>query len=199
MILEGFEIEHWSCINKVSIAKLPPTGVIVIHGPNRTGKSSIVQALRACLLDYASNSTALKTWYPRGTSEKPVVSATFRAGGKTYRIKKCFGSSKSEFASQTPTGAWTVETTSAADAHARTCQLAGGNDSSKGLHQLLWLTQAEFHLPKASKFDGDVQSQFAEHPRRVADVAGRPLSRADQGTLEQVVCRAAQSRQTARA
>ena len=60
---------------------------------------------------------------------------------------------KSELASKTSTGDWKVETTSAADAHDRTCVLAGGNDSSKGLHQLLWLAQTEFRLPDAKKFD----------------------------------------------
>lgn len=63
MILEGFEIENWTCIKKLTVAALPPTGVIVLYGPNRTGKSSLVQALRACMMDYSStsNSTALKS------------------------------------------------------------------------------------------------------------------------------------------
>ena len=142
MILEGFEIENWSCIKKVSVTSLPPTGVIVLHARNRTGKSSIVQALRACLIDYSSTTTALKSFYPRGTGDKPVVSVTFQAGGVSYRIKKHFGSKTSELASKTATGAWKVETTSPADAHDRTCGYAGGTDSTKGLHQLLWLTQA---------------------------------------------------------
>ena len=47
MILEGFEIENWQCIKKVSVTDLPATGVIVLHGPNRRGKSSIV---RRCAL-----------------------------------------------------------------------------------------------------------------------------------------------------
>ena len=46
------------------------------------------------------------------------------------------------------------------EAHSRVCQLAGGDDSSKGLHQLLWLTQAEFRLPDAKKFDSSVQAQL---------------------------------------
>ena len=47
MILEGFEIENWSCLKHVSVSSLPPTGVVVVHGPNGTGKSSIIAALRA--------------------------------------------------------------------------------------------------------------------------------------------------------
>ena len=79
MILRGFEIENWACIKKLTVANLPSSGVIVLHGPNRTGKSSIVQALRSCLMDYSSSSTALKNWYPRGTAEKPTVSVTAAA------------------------------------------------------------------------------------------------------------------------
>ena len=171
MILEGFEIENWTCIKTLTVAGLPPTGVIVLHGPNRTGKSSLVQALRACLMDYSSTSTALKTCYPRGSGEKPTVSVTFSAGGTTYRIRKCFGSNKSELASQTSTGAWKVETATAAEAHDRVCNLAGGVDSTKGLQQLLWLTQAEFRLPDARKFDASVQSQL----RGILGVLQTPL------------------------
>ena len=83
MILEGFEIENWSCIKKVSVSGLPPTGVIVIHGPNRRGKSSIVQALRACLMDYSSTTTALKSCYPRGSGDRefPRLLADEALGG----------------------------------------------------------------------------------------------------------------------
>jgi hypothetical protein len=160
MIIEGFEIENWTCIKKLAVSGLPPTGVIVLHGPNRTGKSSLVQALRACLMDYSSTSTALKSCYPRGSGEKPTVSVTFTAGGTTYRIKKGFGSNKSELSCRTSTGDWKVETTSATDAHSRVCDYAGGDDSNKGLRQLLWLTQAEFRLPDPKKFDADVQAQL---------------------------------------
>jgi chromosome segregation ATPase len=173
VILKGFEIENWNCIKKVSVSGLPPTGVVVIHGPNRRGKSSIVQALRACLMDYPSSSKSEKvtSCYPRGTGARPVVSVTFQAGGTTYRIKKHFGSSKSELAMKTSTGAWRVETTSAAEAHDRTCGFVGGDDSTKGLHQLLWLTQAEFRLPDPKKLDGNVQAQL----RGILGVLQSPL------------------------
>lgn len=46
MIIEGFEVENWTCIKKLAVSGLPSTGVIVLHGPNRRGKSSLVKALR---------------------------------------------------------------------------------------------------------------------------------------------------------
>jgi DNA repair exonuclease SbcCD ATPase subunit len=171
MIIEGFEIENWTCIKKLTVSGLPATGVIVLHGPNRTGKSSLVKALRACLMDYSSTSTALKTSYPRGSGEKPTVTVKFIVGGTSYRIKKCFGSNKSELASRTSTGDWRVETATAAEAHSRVCELVGGDDSGKGLRQLLWLTQAEFRLPDPKKFDASVQAQL----RGVLGVLQTPL------------------------
>lgn len=171
MILQGFEIENWACIRKLSVTNLPSSGVIVLHGPNRTGKSSIVRALRACLMDYASTSTALKSAYPRGSGDKPLVGVTFTSGGKTYRVRKWFGSSKSELALQTSTDAWKVESNTSAEVHSRMCELAGGDDSSKGLRQLLWLTQAEFQLPEAKKFDAGVQAQL----RGILGVLQTPL------------------------
>ena len=58
MIIEGFEIENWTCIRKLAVSGLPRTGVVVLHGPNRRGKSNLVKALRACLMDYSSTSAA---------------------------------------------------------------------------------------------------------------------------------------------
>lgn len=163
MILEGFEVENWACIRKLVVADLPRSGVIVLHGPNRTGKSSLVQALRACLMDFASNSKDgdLTRYFPRGAAEKPTVTVTFSSRGATYRIKKQFGTNKSVLESRTAAGAWKVEADSGTEAHRRVCELVGSNDSSKkGLQQLLWLTQAEFRLPEPNKFDPGVQSQL---------------------------------------
>ena len=72
MIIEGFEIENWTCIKKLTVTGLPATGVIVLHGPNRRGKSSLVQALRACLMDYSSTSTRAEEFVIREEAEKSL-------------------------------------------------------------------------------------------------------------------------------
>jgi energy-coupling factor transporter ATP-binding protein EcfA2 len=171
VILEGFEIENWSCIRRVAVDGLPPTGVVVICGPNGTGKSSILEALRACLMDNKSTSKAIGRGLPKNSSDKPRVTVTFQAEGTTWRITKRFLSRESRLESRTSTGHWKLETDDPTEAHERTRQLAGGCDSTKGLHQLLWLTQAEFRLPEPKSFDGDVQSRL----RAVLGVLQTPL------------------------
>ena len=177
MIIEGFEIENWSCIKKLTLAGLPATGVIVLHGPNRTGKSSLVQALRACLMDYPSTTAALKSSYPRGSGEKPTVSVTFNAGGTTYRIRKCFGSNKSELASRTSAGAWRVETTTAAEAHSQVCDRVGGGDSTKGLRQASLAHPGRFPVARSQKVRCWRPGSASWHPGRPANSTGRPVHR----------------------
>jgi len=173
MILEGFEIDHWSCIQHLAVHDLPPSGIVVLHGPNGTGKSSIVAALRACLMDYSAQATAkeLKRYFPKIGDEKPRVSVTFRAQGTSWRITKHFGTKNSKLEKRSESGTWTTEAATATDAHDQTRLLVGGKDSDEGLHQLLWLTQAEYHLPTPKDFDADVQSQL----RNVLGVLQTPL------------------------
>jgi energy-coupling factor transporter ATP-binding protein EcfA2 len=171
MILEGFEIENWSCIQRVAVTDLPATGVVVLHGPNGTGKSSIIEALRACLMDNKSTSKALERGFPKNSSEKPRVSVAFRVAGTTWKITKQFNSKESRLEIRTSTGQWKLETTDPSEAHERARALTGGSDSSLGLQQLMWLTQAEFHLPDPKKFDVGVQARL----RSVLGVLQTPL------------------------
>ncbi len=173
MIVEGFEIENWKCIKRVAVASLPATGVAVLHGPNGTGKSSIIEALRACLMDYKSNSAAksLTSAYPKNSSDKPRVQVTFSAGGSSWRVVKQFGSKESKLERRLSSGEWKLESVDISEVHDRTRQLCGGSDSTAGLHQLLWLTQAEFHLPKSDELDADVQSRL----RAILGVLQTPL------------------------
>jgi DNA repair exonuclease SbcCD ATPase subunit len=90
MILERFEIENWSCIRRVAVTALPAAGVVVLHGPNGTGKSSIVAALRATLFDFqpASTKAELKRYLPNWTDDAPRVTVGLKADGKSYRVTK---------------------------------------------------------------------------------------------------------------
>jgi hypothetical protein len=171
MILEGFEITNWSCIRRVAVSDLPATGVVVFHAPNGTGKSSIVAALRATLMDFApaSSSAGLKRWF-RADGEAPRVTVQFRAQGMSYRLAKQFKKSGESRLEQEIAGGWQLITKTPAEVHDKTQELAGSRDSSTGLYQLLWLDQAQFALPDAKNFDTDVQASL----RRVLGVMQTP-------------------------
>jgi hypothetical protein len=171
VIIEGFDIENWSCIRKASVANLPETGVVVLHAPNQTGKSSIVKALRACLMDYPSNSAAapIKGSFPRGTDLKPTVTVAFRKHGVRYQVTKNFGTNKSELRRLAGSGDWETEAASAADVHRLVVELSGGQKSDGGLHELLWPPQGQFDLPK--KFDDGVAGKL----RGILGVLQTPL------------------------
>ena len=144
MILEGFEIENWSCIKRASVQDLLGSRVVVIHGPNGTGKTSIIEALRACLTDIKASSKALGRGFPKNSSDKPRVTVQFRARGQSWRVTKRFGTRQSTLECQMAEGGWRLETDDVKETHERTRELAGGSKSTLGLHQLLWLTQAEY-------------------------------------------------------
>jgi len=172
MILESFEIENWSCIRKATVSALPATGVVVLHAPNQTGKSSIVEALRATLFDFKPNSKdqGLKRFFPNWTEEPPRVTITFRVGEDRYRVTKKFKKGDGSLERETA-GGWTTITRAQAEVHDQTLSLVGGKESDKGLTQLLWLPQTSYRLPTGGKFDPDVQAQL----RNVLGVMQTPL------------------------
>ena len=182
MIIESFEIENWSCIRHVSVADLPSTGVIVLHGSNGTGKSSIIEALRACLFDFATSSkdSDLVKRFTRNCPDAPTITVNFRSGNELWQIKKHYKrSGECWLKRQVPGGDWKLETSTPSEVHDRTNSLVGGNDSKLGLQQLLWLTQAEFHLPKPKKLDQTVHS-------RLRDVLGVLQTKLDDAFVSKV-------------
>ncbi len=173
MILEGFEIENWSCIKRVAVDR-SATGRrhraarSKHHGKEQhcrgrgAGSDGLMTASR--LQGSSSNGSA------RTATDKPRVGVV-STQGSARRITKQFGTRESKLESRTAAGAWKPEQATAADAHERVRQLIGGKDSDAGLQQLLWLSQAEFQLPDPKKFDSDVQSQL----RTVLGVLQTPL------------------------
>ncbi len=80
MIIHGVHIEHWRCVAKMDLDELP-AGIVVLHGPNRTGKSSVVKALRSCLFDHDHRTckkdlTASLPWNGNGPPKISIGSRT---------------------------------------------------------------------------------------------------------------------------
>ncbi|MBL8798094.1 MAG: hypothetical protein JNM56_29625 [Planctomycetia bacterium] len=181
MILRGLWVENWRCIRSLSLNDLP-LGVVVLHGPNRTGKSSLVKALRCCLFDADHNSTReeIVSSLPWGGGTPKVV-VEFRVGGRDYRITKVFSTKKEGTAKleQQLAGAWSTIEEAPKEAARRTRELLGSEKSTGGLNQLLWLTQGEVGLPAAASIDTSLQ-------KRLVDVLGVLITGRDLGFRQEL-------------
>ena len=175
MILHALTIRNWCNIGSLELCDLDHP-LLVLYGPNRTGKSSIVSAIRACLYDYDHDSTAapLADAVPWHTKKTPEVAVEFETGGARYRLTKRFSRrSEGDAILERAAGAsgWTVlQRGKEAGREART--LLGAQKSNDGLNQLLWLSQGEVHLPPATGLCGSLQ-------KRMQDVLGTLLTAHD--------------------
>lgn len=165
MILRDVHVENWCCIRELDLGDLPE-GIVVLHGPNRTGKSSLVLALRSCLFDceHDSNNKEIKRSLPWNGSGPPKVVVTFTTGGQEYRLTKVFSKKKDGTALlEKKVGAlWRVEQSAPKEASRRARELLGASSSNAGLNQLLWLSQGEVGLPNQKDLDDNLQRQLSK-------------------------------------
>ncbi|HLJ97211.1 MAG TPA: AAA family ATPase, partial [Gemmataceae bacterium] len=163
MILRGIHVEHWRCIAKVDLDDLP-CGIIVLHGPNRTGKSSLVKALRGCLFDFDHDTTRVefKNCLPWNNNGPPKLAVEFETAGQLYRITKVFSKRNDGLTrlEQHSDGRWRVVEGSPKEACRRTRELLGADQSHLGLNQLLWLDQGDIDLPEVKKLDGSLERRL---------------------------------------
>lgn len=165
MNLHGISIEHWKNIGRLELNELDAP-LVVLHGPNRTGKSSIVQAVRCCLFDYDhdSSSADIRNAVPWNTQSTPEVTVEFETAGQRYRLMKRFSSRKDGDAllkQRTSAGDWNDLQRAKEAAHeART--LLGCTKSDEGLNQLLWLPQGQTTLPDPRQLDQSVRKRFED-------------------------------------
>lgn len=175
MKLHGLTVRNWRNIGELQLSGLQHP-LVVLYGPNRTGKSSLVAALRACLFDEDHNSQkkALLASVPWGRKESPEVAVEFETTGTLYRLTKRFSKGRDGHALLERDGGggrWiAVERNKEAAAEAR--RLLGVTNSQSGLNQLLWLEQGTIHLPSAGSLDVSLQ-------QRMQDVLGSLLTGRD--------------------
>jgi DNA repair exonuclease SbcCD ATPase subunit len=163
MMIRGVRIEAWRSIRRLELDDLGP-GIIVLHGPNRTGKSSFVKALRGCLFDFEHNSAKAELLrnFPWDGSGPPRVAVDFEISGQRYRLNKVF-SKKSDGLTRLEIqvgGQWRVEQDAPKEASRRARELLGTDKSTGGLNQLLWLDQGEVGLPRPDALDGDLEKRL---------------------------------------
>jgi DNA repair exonuclease SbcCD ATPase subunit len=159
MRLRAIEIRNWACIESLSLTDLRD-GIIVLHGPNRTGKSSLVQALRSGLFDHYHDSqeSTLLAAIPWKTKAAPHVAIEFEHSGQRYRISKTFAKTKEGQSTLEQHGSASPTVLARGkDATKRVRELVDAESSVGGIFQMLWLGQQDFALPKPKEMDSSLE------------------------------------------
>lgn len=163
MILRGIRVENWRCIRRLVLEELPE-GIVVLHGPNRTGKSSLVLALRECLFDSDHDSARkeIKESVPWSNAEAPKVVVEFMTQGADYRLTKVFSKKKEGTArlEKKVSGVWKAERDEPKEASRAARDLLGADKSTAGLNRLLWLAQGEVALPEPKELGGPIHQNL---------------------------------------
>lgn len=91
MIVRRIQVERWRAFQSgVEIAALD-AGLNVVHAPNGTGKSTLLEALRRGLLDgHRARGQEVEQLRPWGARLAPSVTIDFAHGGVEYRLRKRF-------------------------------------------------------------------------------------------------------------
>ncbi len=99
MIIQRLSLENWMRIPQLELHFQP--GINLVYGPNETGKTSIMRALRYALnADAGSAKTEYKEVVPWGTDVKAKLDMTFTQGVRnadSYRLVKTFPKGKAQF------------------------------------------------------------------------------------------------------
>jgi DNA repair exonuclease SbcCD ATPase subunit len=163
VILRGIHIAHWCCIARLDLDDLP-LGNVVLYGPNRTGKSSLLKAVRGCLfdLDHDTGRAELKSSLPWNGAGPPQVSVEFETAGQIFRITKIYSKRIDGLATleRKAGDQWQVVEASPREAARRTRELLGTDKSQLGLNQLLWLDQGIVSLPAARDVDPSLEKRL---------------------------------------
>jgi DNA repair exonuclease SbcCD ATPase subunit len=161
MRLRAVRLENWRCIGRLELTDLQP-GITVLYGPNGTGKSSLVTALRCCLFDFAHNTKdqELLQHKPWRSETSPKVMVEWEQNSTPYRVRKTYSihrdgeSVLEEFSARE----WRKKCEGAREVADKLREMFGAESSSSGLYQLLWLEQGAVQLPK--QLCGSLQQQL---------------------------------------
>lgn len=95
MRLHALTIEHFRGIDHLELCDLPETGVVVIHGDNEAGKSTILDAISTVLQErHSAGGKKIRIYAPIGKDESPAVTLEATVGKYHFRIHKQWLSGK---------------------------------------------------------------------------------------------------------
>jgi len=144
MYFRRIEIENWAGVYDGRILLELEKDLNVVVGPNESGKSTLMNALKLAFTSKASSRRkAVRKIQPWNTELKPKIELEFRAGDKEYRLKKTFlkSSGNAEFQEHVEDGNWmTVAEDDAA--HNRFLDTLDSTEG-EGFFNTLWVPQGE--------------------------------------------------------
>lgn len=89
MRIHAITIDNFRAIEHLELKDLPDTGVVVIHGCNEAGKSTILDALDLVLRErHTAGGKKIKVYAPAGRDEGPEVTLAATVGEYTFTIHK---------------------------------------------------------------------------------------------------------------
>ena len=96
MRIHRLELTNVRGIEHLVLDELPETGVVVIHGENEAGKSTIVEALDVVLTEkHSGRSKRIRALQPVGKDVAPEITAELSVGDYRFSIAKRWLSKKS--------------------------------------------------------------------------------------------------------
>lgn len=152
MILCSLHIKHWRKLTSVALSGFSQR-ITVIYAPNKTGKSSLVGAIRCALVEYDYDTTRIDPVVPWGTNQVPEVTLEFEVKAQRYRLRKRFTKRKeggAELYELTNSGISKL-IKSDKEVTPAVRQILGIEKSTTGIAQLLWVEQGTVDLPKVDE------------------------------------------------
>lgn len=161
MILTSLTLKDWKHLKHVTLSDLAP-GINVIHGPNKTGKSTLAEAVRITLVDYdhESGHREVVALTPLADSSAvPTAQIGFIAQGRTWTVDKRFTKKKGGGAELREAGSAQIKA-EGKNVTPEVARLLGISKSYEGLGALLWPDQGNADLPKVDQPLGDALRQL---------------------------------------
>lgn len=173
MKILAIELENFRKFRKPLALTGFADGLNIVVEPNETGKSTLLEALRAALfIRHSAKNELVRSFCPFGDDVAPKIAVTFEVGGKEWRLEKQF--LKSPHVRLAGGGGGQIESDAAEDRLQTLLGFEKGNNrnsdpETRGALGLLWVEQA-------SAFS-------AEAPGRVARDDIRGALEAEVGTI----------------
>ncbi len=178
LVIESLRIAHAGIIEEPLDLGQFSDGITLITGPNETGKSTVVEMVRAALFErYSAKHAGLRALQPHGTKLAPEVWLDFRLATTKYSLHKRFLERPVAELKVTPAGQASQQFVGA-DADAEVWSVlkaeppgrSGARTSDMGAWGLLWVTQDE------AAFSDPAATLGSEARVALQDAIGRQVS-----------------------